>query len=86
MCELVPALAPVLAWVGVSAAEGNLVLAELALVAWPAATLVLAHLVQAGGVVLAEVRHAVVHIQFTSYTSKTTRALTSKNTEKNNFK
>jgi hypothetical protein len=73
--ELVPALAPVLAWVGVGAAEGNLVLAELALVAWPAAALVLPHLVQAGGVVLAEVGQAVVHVQLTSHTSKTTRTL-----------
>lgn len=73
--ELVAALAAVLAGVGVGAAEGDLVLAELALVAGAAAALVLAHLVQAGGVVLAEVVHAVVHVQLAPHPGKAARTL-----------
>jgi hypothetical protein len=68
--ELIAAFAAILAWIGVDAAEGNLVLAELALVAWPAAALVLAHLVHARRVVLAQVCQAVVHVQFAAQTGE----------------
>ena len=75
MRELIAAFAAILAGIGVDAAEGNLVLAELALVAWPAAALVLAHLVHARRVVLAQVRQAVVHVQFAAQPGEPTWAL-----------
>ena len=81
MGELVPALAPVLAGVGVGRAEGDLVLTELALVAWPATTLVLPDLVEAGRVVLAQVRQAVVHVQLAAYASEPPRTFAPAHTQ-----
>ncbi len=75
MRELIAAFAAILAGIGVDAAEGNLVLAELALVAWPAAALVLAHLVHARRVVLAQVRQAVVHVQLAAQPGEPARTL-----------
>jgi hypothetical protein len=67
VCELIAAFAAILAGICVDAAEGNLVLAELALVSCPAPALVLAHLVHARRVVLAQVLQTIVHVQFAAH-------------------